>query len=104
MAKVYEFDYEEYEGILEDIDLNPEVWSHGYHQETDEGIWYEIYVNDDIKKACPDLDKDEFVTKFHGTYLNNYQEDNQITFIEPNGEEKYTLDALHDYIFDMYDT
>ena len=68
-VKIY---YEEYpDGIDENIDLNPEVWdpNRGYSKETDEGIWYEIYVNDDIKKLWPDLDKDEWVNKFHGIHL-----------------------------------
>ena len=99
MAKVYELDQDEYpDGVDQNINLDPEVWDRGYCLETDEGIWYEVYVNDDNKKGWPDLDKDEFVTKFHGINLSQYKEYNQITFIEPNGEEKYTLDELHEYL------
>jgi hypothetical protein len=26
--------------------LSPDVWDRGYYKETDDGIWYEVYVND----------------------------------------------------------
>ena len=38
------------DGISSEIDgLTDLVWSRGYYCETDDGIWYEVYVNDDLK-------------------------------------------------------
>ena len=34
------------DGISEPIEnLSTDVWDRGYYLETDEGIWYEVYVN-----------------------------------------------------------
>ena len=39
------------DGISDQLEnLEPEVWDRGYYKETDDGIWYEVYVNDEIKK------------------------------------------------------
>ena len=35
--------------------INTDVWDRGYYKETDDGIWYEVYVNDQIKKAYKKL-------------------------------------------------
>jgi len=40
------------DGISEPIEsLLTDVWDRGYYLETDDGIWYEVYVNDQIKKV-----------------------------------------------------
>ena len=83
--------------------LNSEVWDRGYYKETDDGIWYEVYVNDNIKKYYPKIDlKDEeqkeTFGKFNDIFFDHYESDNQITFFVPNGEEQYTLDELTDIL------
>ena len=99
MTTVYELDYNEYpDGIAQNIDLNQEVWDRGYCLETDDGMGLEIYVNDDVKNRWVNLEKDEIVTKFHGIHLGDYQEYNQVTFIELNGEEKCTSNELDEYL------
>ena len=36
--------------------LNSIVWDRGYFKETDDGIWYEVYVNEKIKQKIPKID------------------------------------------------
>ena len=36
--------------------LNSAVWDRGYFKETDDGIWYEVYVTDNIKQNVPKID------------------------------------------------
>ena len=80
--------------------LNTEVWERGYCKETDEGVWYEVYVTDDIKEHFPviDLQNDAehkaVFGKFSDIFLDNYETDNQITFFVADGETTYTLDEL----------
>ena len=80
--------------------INTLVWDRGYYKETDDGVWYEVYVNDQIKKYYPkidiinnDEDKQTF-GNFSDLMLDHYESDNQITFFVPNDEELYTLDEL----------
>jgi hypothetical protein len=88
------------DGISDQLEnLEPEVWDRGYYKETDDGIWYEVYVNDEIKKIYPKIDlknKEDKETfgKFKDIMLASYESDNQITFFQPNDEETYTLHEL----------
>ena len=84
--------------------LNSIVWDRGYFKETDDGIWYEVYVNDKIKKAYPkidiinnDEDKETF-GKFSDIFFDHYEADNQITFFVANEEKEYTLDEMTDIL------
>jgi hypothetical protein len=79
--------------------LNKVVWNNGYYFPTDDGIWYEIYVNDEIKVFYPDINlsnEEHYETfgGFHDLNLENYIEYNQITFFVPNGEKDFTLENL----------
>ena len=84
--------------------LNVNVWDRGYHKVTDDGIWYEVYVNDKIKKAYPKIDiknnneDKETFRKFSDIFFDHYESDNQITFFVANNEEQYTLDELTDIL------
>ena len=83
--------------------LTEHVWDRGYYLETDDGYWYEVYVNDEIKKYYPTIDlKDEEQKEtfgnFHDMMLDHYESDNQITFFVPNDEDQYTLDELTDIL------
>ena len=83
--------------------LNSDVWDRGYYKETDDGIWYEVYVNDQIKKGTPKIDLNdeedkEIYGKYSDIFLDHYESDNQITFFVPNDEELYTLDKLTDQL------
>ena len=92
------------DGISETLEnLTPDVWNRGYYLETDDGIWYEVYVNDQIKKYYPKIDLEdeeqkETFGKFHEIMLDHYNDDNQITFFVPNNEIQYTLDELTDIL------
>lgn len=45
------------EGITDTLDgLNNLVWDCGYYCETDQGIWYELYVVDRIKEEIPSIE------------------------------------------------
>ena len=84
--------------------LNTLVWDRGYFKETDDGVWYEVYVNDQIKKYYPKIDvknnEEDKATfgNFNDLMLDHYISDNQITFFEPKGEERYTLNELTDIL------
>ena len=84
--------------------LNADVWDRGYCKETDDGIWYEVYVNDQIKKAYPKIDiinneeDKETFGKFSDIFFDHYEDDNQITFFVANDEEQYTLNELTDIL------
>lgn len=82
--------------------LNNLLWNRGYFTETDDGIWYEMYVNDNIKKYYPTInlgeDEAENFTKFNNLFVGNYKEYNQITFFVANGEDEYTLETLEDIL------
>ena len=88
------------DGISDQLEnLEPQVWDRGYYKETDDGIWYEVYVNDEIKKYYPKIDLKneedrETFGKFKDIMLDHYESDNQITFFQPNNEKTYTLDEL----------
>ena len=83
--------------------LNSHVWDRGYYKETDDGIWYEVFVNDQIKKYYPKIDlndeeQKETFGKFDSIILDHYESDNQITFFVPIGENTYTLNELTDIL------
>jgi hypothetical protein len=87
------------DGITDDLDgLNSTVWDRGYYCEVDEGIWYEVFVTDEIKGYTPAIDitdEDwEHLGSFHGLILDHYDDDGQITIFVPNGEDEFTLDEL----------
>ena len=92
------------DGISEPLEnLTPYVWDRGYYLETDDCIWYEVYVNDQVKKNYPKIDLEdeeqkETFGKFHEIMLDHYNDDNQITFFVPNNETQYTLDELTDIL------
>ena len=84
--------------------LNSHVWDRGYYKETDDGTWYEVYVNDQIKKYYPKIDiknneeDKETFGKFSDIFFDHYESDNQITFFVAKDEEQYTLDELTDIL------
>ena len=83
--------------------LNSNVWDRGYYKETDDGIWYEVYVNEQIKKYYPEIDlndeeQKETFGKFDSIMLDHYESDNQITFFVPTDESTYTLAELTDIL------
>ena len=87
------------EGITDALDdLNPEVWDRGYYHSTDDGTWYEVYVTETIKGYFHDMSLDhedyENLKEFAAMNLDHYQDDNQITFFVPDGEEDFTLGEL----------
>ncbi len=99
-----EFDYEMYpDGISEEVyDLEPSVWDRGYYCETEEGVWYELYVNETIKSDYPtiaeDFDNIDSISYnfrgFFGLWLGDYEENSQITFFVPNDEKEFTFNEM----------
>ena len=78
--------------------LNSTVWDRGYFKETDDGIWYEVYVTDNIKQNVPKIDlnnqKLKIIKTFHDLLIDHYESDNQITFFSPMNESQNYLDIL----------
>ena len=78
--------------------LNSTVWDRGYVKETDDGIWYEVYVTDNIKQNVPKIDlnnqKLKIIKTFHDLLIDHYENDNQITFFAPINENQNYLDIL----------
>ena len=69
------------DGISNEItDLTLDVWDRGYHFNTDDGIWYEVYVNDKTKKYYPKIDiisnaeDKEVFGSFDSIMLDHYEE------------------------------
>ncbi len=71
--------------------------THGYYCETDEGVWYELYVHEECDSRVDEdfLDNNiGWFDGFHGLWLGDFKEHSQVTFFVPNGEEKFTYDAM----------
>ena len=80
-------------------DLNDWVWEKGYYCQTEEGIWYELYLSRDQRKYYPNtkvLEETMEETNYDSLYLGNFEEYNQITFFVPNDEEEWTYEELTD--------
>ena len=78
--------------------LNSHVWDRGYYKETDDGIWYEVYVNEKIKQKIPKIDLKnknlKILETFHDLLIDHYESDNQITFFAPQKNNQNYLDIL----------
>ena len=78
--------------------LNSVVCDRGYFKETDDGIWYEVYVADRIKQKVPKIDlndqKQKILKTFHDLLIDHYENDNQITFFAPQESDQNYLDIL----------
>jgi hypothetical protein len=100
------FDDEAYPDGISDVidDLNLDVWDRGYSCGTENGTWYEVYVNAETKASYPsipdDFDNEDSVAfsfrGFKGLQLGNYVDNDQITFFVPDGEDEWTLDEMTD--------
>ena len=75
--------------------LNSKIWDRGYFKETEEGVWYEMYVNKDVKKKLPKININKESSKLFSNLkdiiIDHYHDDNQITFFQPKNENKYTF-------------
>jgi len=105
--KDYKFNWDLYpDGISKILTvLDNSVWDRAYYLETDEGVWYEMYVNEIVKSENPTIAED-FDNKdsasynllgFYSLLLDHYEEYSQITFFVPNDEEEFTLDEMTNY-------
>lgn len=75
--------------ITEPIDwLSLDVWEKGYSTITENGEWFELYVNSDVKENYPALEDIEDVLSecedIKNLYLGDYSDYNQITFSTDN--------------------
>ena len=72
--------------------LNSVVWDRGYFKETDDGIWYEVYVADRIKQKVPKIDlnnqKQKILKTFHDLLIDHYENENQITVLAANESDQ----------------
>ena len=73
--------------------LDMDVWDRGYYHQTDEGCWYEVYVNYAMRKRWSyENIIDEIAELNHTKTLNPC-----IIFV-PVGEVKYNLKYLTHYL------
>tara|TARA_S200000501_G_C20284078_1_gene508554 strand:- start:166 stop:489 length:324 start_codon:yes stop_codon:yes gene_type:complete len=106
-----EFDYELHGGIETPIEnLETSIWDRGYYCDTDEGVWYELYFNDEQKKHYPtELDLQQTLDEnfkygkntvgFKGLLLFHFEDENQITFFVSHSEEEWTFDKMTDIFY-----
>ena len=82
----------------------------GYYCDTDEGVWYELYFNDEQKKYYPkELDLQQTLDEnfkygkntegFKGLLLFHFEDENQITFFVSHSEEEWTFDKMTDIFY-----
>ena len=81
--------------------LDDEVWDRGYYCETDDGIWYEVFANENIKEIWGDFEltdpeQKEMFAGFSDFDVSMFGDYGQITFFVANGDEENNLDALTD--------
>ena len=81
--------------------LDEEVWERGYYCETDDGNWYEVYANENIKEIWGDFEltdpeEKEMFAGFSDFDVSMFGDYGQITFFVANGDEENNLDALTD--------
>jgi hypothetical protein len=104
MKENYELDYELYpDGISNELKVFEEsVWDRGYYLEIENGIWYEMYVNETVKSYYPTIEEDfnniDSISynfrSFKGLWLGNYEDSSQITFFVPKDENEFTLNEM----------
>ena len=79
--------------------LDSWVWKMGFYCETEEGVWYELFLSDEQRKYYPDtkdLEESMEESNYDSLYLGDFQDYGQITFFVPNGEEEWTFEELTD--------
>jgi hypothetical protein len=76
--------------------LDSDVYDRGYSATTDDGVWYEVYLIDQLRSIFTEqfLSNDHRFTGFHDLELSCFDDFGQITFFVPNDETKYTLEQL----------
>ena len=104
MSKVYEIDWDKYpDGIAKQLslsDIEENVWERGCYLKTDEGTWYELFVNNEVKTDHPNLsenlnDEDSLnLQGFYALWLGDYADYCQITFFVPNEEKQFTFEEM----------
>ena len=91
------------DGISRELSLDAGVWDRGYYCETEDGVWYEVYVNDQTKIYWPAInlltvEHARRFENFDSILLDHYEADNQITFFVANDEKRYTLEAIDEIL------
>ena len=91
------------EGVNQLFEPNKDYWDRGYYEEIEEGIWYNVFVNEATKEGIPTVKKLEKIfleksAKFYELNLSMYEEYGQINFFVPNNESKFTLDEMTEII------
>ena len=83
------------DGVNEQLyDMDETVWDRGYYEETEDGIWYNLFVTEEIKDWLKTEKKIlEVLYNFHQLNLSMYEEYNQINFFVPN-ESTFTADEM----------
>ena len=72
--KKYKFNWDLHpDGISKTLTvLDDFVWDRGYYLETDEGVWYEMYVKDFIKSENPTIYEDHGNEDSDSYYLRGF--------------------------------
>ena len=88
------YEYPE-DGVNEQLYMEESVWDRGYYEETEDGIWYNLFVTEEIKGYYKtEMAALEALYNFHELDLSMYEEYNQINFFVPNGESDFTADEM----------
>ena len=88
------------DGISKPINgLDEEVWEKGYCCNTDDGTWYEVYANENIREIWGEFelnepDDKEMFEKFSNFDVSMFGDYGQITFFVATGDTENDLDAL----------
>ena len=88
------YEYPE-DGVNEQLYMEESVWDRGYYEETEDGIWYNLFVTEEIKGYYKtEMEALESLYNFHQLELSMYEEYNQINFFVPNSESTFTADMM----------
>tara|TARA_Y100000589_G_scaffold237649_1_gene225049 strand:+ start:287 stop:619 length:333 start_codon:yes stop_codon:yes gene_type:complete len=93
--KTNKYKYPE-DGVNEQLSsMNGTVRDRGYYEETEDGIWYNLFVTEEIKNYYKtEKAALEALYNFHQLNLSMYEEYNQINFFVPNDESTYTSNEM----------
>ena len=93
------------EGVNQQLKNLSWVWDRGYYEQTKDGIWYNLFLNEKIKKEQPNIELNgddngrNYMVRFAGfdeLDLSMYKEYSQINFFVPNDDDEYNLNGMTD--------
>ena len=75
--------------------LDDEVWERGYYCETDDGTWYEVYANENIKEIWGDFELTDPVIPY---FEKNKKNNNFVEELKKCGDELYKKNQYWEFI------